>query len=75
MKITYDPEADAINIRLIEGQFECRTIRLTDDIALDFAPGGKLVAIEFLNAGQLGVTPDRPEVILEHLKAIMAQAA
>ena len=70
MKITYDPEADALNIRLREGQFECRTIRLTDDIALDFAPGEQLVAIEVLGAKELGLTPERPEVLLEHLKGI-----
>ena len=75
MKITYDPESDAISIRLREGRFECRTVRLTDDIALDFAPGEQLVAIEVLGASELGVTPDHPEVVLEHLKGIVNQAA
>jgi len=70
MKITYDPEADALSIRLHEGQFECRTVRLTDDIALDFAPGEQLVAIEVLGASELGVTQEHPEVILEHLTGI-----
>ncbi|MFH0794670.1 MAG: DUF2283 domain-containing protein [bacterium] len=75
MKITYDPQADAISIRLREGRYECRTVRLTEDIALDFAPGEQLVAIEVLGASELGVTPDRPEVILERLKAIVAHVA
>jgi len=75
MKITYDPEADALSIRLREGQFECRTIRLTDDIALDFAPGELLVAIEILGASQLGLTPEHPEVVLERLKGIAFQPA
>ena len=72
MKITYDSQADALSIRLRDGKFECRTVRMTDDIALDFSPDGQLVAIEVLVASQLGVSPDHPEVILEHLKGIAA---
>lgn len=75
MKITYDPEADAISIRLREGKYECRTVRLSDDVALDFAPGEQLVAIEFLGASQLGINAEHPEVIMEHLKGIAVAAA
>jgi uncharacterized protein YuzE len=75
MKITYDPEADALSIRLREGQFECRTVRLTEDIALDFAPGEELVAVEVLGASELGVTPERPEIILERVKGVVEPAA
>ena len=53
MKITYDKEADALYIRLLEGQYQCRIVRLTDDIALDFAAGEKLVGIEVLGASRL----------------------
>ncbi len=75
MKITYDPDSDALNIQLREGQFECRTVRLTDDIALDFAPGEQLVAIEVLGASRLGVTKEHPEVTLERLKGITSPVA
>lgn len=75
MKITYDPEADALNIRLREGSFECRTVRLNDEIALDFAEGEVLVAIEVLGASEMGVTPEHPEVILDHIKGVTSQAA
>jgi uncharacterized protein YuzE len=75
VRIAYDPESDALSIRLLEGHFECRTVRLTEDIALDFAPGEQLVAIEVLGASQLGVTPEHPEVILERLRGIVVQAA
>jgi len=75
MKIAYDPEADALDIRLREGHFECRTVRLSDDIALDFAEGEILVAIEVLGASELGVTPEHPEVALEHLKGVIRQVA
>ena len=54
MKITYDREVDALYIRLLEGQYQCRVVRLTDDIALDFAAGEKLVALRCLEpAGSL----------------------
>jgi hypothetical protein len=42
MRITYDKEADALYIRLIEGEHQCRVVRPTDDIALDFISGEKL---------------------------------
>jgi len=48
MKITYDKEADALYIHLLEGEYECRVVRLTHDIALDFASGEQLVGIEVL---------------------------
>lgn len=70
MKIAYDPEADALYIRLLEGTYECRVVRLTSDIALDFTRGEELVGIEVLGASQLGITPDKAEVVLEGLKGI-----
>lgn len=30
MKIRYDPEVDALYIRVIEGNHECRTVRLNE---------------------------------------------
>ena len=75
MKITYDAEADALDIRLREGHFECRTVHLSDEIALDFADSEVLVAIEVLGARELGVTPEHPEIILDHLKGIVNQVA
>ena len=67
MQISYDKEADALYIRLIEGDFQCRTVRVTDEIALDFAPGEKLVGIEVLGASQLFKNPATPEVELKHV--------
>lgn len=74
MRISYDPEADALYIHLMEGAHECRVVRLTDDIALDFTEGEKLEGIEVLGASHLGITPDKPEVLLERLKGIIATA-
>ena len=50
MKISYDPEIDALYIRLLRGKHECRSIRLSEQVALNIGPGEKLVGIEILEA-------------------------
>ena len=72
MRISHDPEADAVYIHLMEGRHQCRVVRLTDDIALDFTDGEKLAGIEVLGASHLGITRDKPEVILDRLKGVIA---
>ena len=69
MKLSYDSEADALYIRLQNGEFQCRVVRLTDDIALDFAHGEKLVGIEVLHASRMFDKPESPSVELEDLLA------
>lgn len=58
---------DALYIRLLEGQYQCRVVRLTEDIALDFAAGEKLVGIEVLGASRLFEKPETPTVELQDL--------
>ena len=41
MKISYDPEIDALYIRLREGRHECRTVRLSEEVALNIGDGRK----------------------------------
>ena len=53
MKITYDPEVDAMYIYLVEGKHECRTVQLNDDINLDFGAAEMLVGIEILDASRV----------------------
>src|SRR5579864_1690425 len=67
MQISYDKEADALYIRLLEGDFQCRAVRVTDDISLDFAAGEQLVGIEVLGASHLFENPEAPQVELRHL--------
>jgi len=74
MDITYDREADALYIRLLPGEHQCRVVRLTDDIALDFASGERLVGIEVLGASSLFKTPENPEVELRNLLPLVAAA-
>ena len=72
MKIEYDKQADALYIRLLEGDFQCRPVRLSEDIALDFAAGEKLVGIEVLGVSKLFEKPEMPEI---ELKDILAKVA
>jgi len=74
MKISYDKEADALYIRVLDGDFQCRVVRLTDDIALDFAAGEKLVGIEVLGASRLFEQPESPAIELQHLLPKLATA-
>ena len=65
MRTSYDKDADALHIRLVEGQFECRPVRVTDDISLDFTTGETLVGIEVLGASHLfQKTLKRPQLSL-----------
>ena len=69
MRITYDPEADALYIRLLEGEHQCRVLRLTDEISLNIGEGEMLVGIEVLDAKALLGRGDLPEVVLENIAA------
>lgn len=68
MRISYDPEVDALYVRLIEGKYECRTVRLNEEIALNIGPGEMLVGIEILDAKQVLGKGIMPPVTLENLK-------
>jgi len=67
MKISYDPEIDTLYIRLIEGDYECRTVRLNGEIALNIGPGKKLVGIEVLDATEVLGQGRLPDVTLENI--------
>ncbi len=49
MKISYDPEIDALYIRLVEGPHECRTARLNEDVAHNIGVDERLIGIEVLD--------------------------
>jgi len=67
MKISYDPEIDALYIRLIEGNYECRTLRLNEEIALNIGPDEKLVGIEILDAKEVLGSGKLPKLVVENL--------
>lgn len=68
MKISYDPRADAAYIRFRKGKFQVTTQRLTEDIAIDYAPDGKIVGIEILDASRYVLDHKRPRIELENLR-------
>ncbi|MCL1465395.1 DUF2283 domain-containing protein [Argonema galeatum] len=67
MKISYDSEIDALYIRLVEGKHQCRTLQLTDEIALNIGENELLVGIEVLDATQVLGTGSMPNVVLENI--------
>ena len=72
MKTTYDPEVDALYIQLDEGDYECRTLRLTEEIALDIGPDELLVGIEVMDAKRLIGNGELPTMKLENVSFIPA---
>jgi uncharacterized protein YuzE len=72
MKISYDPEIDALYIRFVEGKQECRTVRLNEEVALNIGAGETLVGIEVLDAKEVLGAGRVPSVVLEGLGASAA---
>lgn len=68
MKIKYDPEVDAAYILFKEDITQVTTIRITEDIAIDFGPHEKIVGIEILDASEhLNIVKESPKIELENL--------
>lgn len=68
MKISYDEEVDALYIRLLEGNYECRTLRLNDEVALNIGPDESLVGIEILDAKQVFGAEEIPRLVVENVR-------
>lgn len=75
MKISYDSEIDALYIQLVEGEHQCRTVRLSEEVALNIGAGEKLVGIEILDARETLGNIDTPRVILENVSIEQLAAA
>jgi len=67
MKISYDAETDALYIRLLEGEHQCRTVRLSEEVALNLGEGERLVGIEILDAREVIGEGRLPHVVLENV--------
>lgn len=52
MKIFYDPEVDALYIRLSDEPTDVTTQRLSEEVAINYSPDGKIVGIEVLDASE-----------------------
>lgn len=71
MKIKYDPQVDAAYISFKDHHVQVTTMRLTEDIAIDFGPHEEIVGIEILDASEhLNFNRKSPSVELENLVAI-----
>jgi len=67
MKISYEKETDVLYISLVEDFKQCKTVRLTDDIALDFAEGEQLIGIEIMDAREILGKGDLPKIVVQNL--------
>ncbi len=72
MRISYDSEVDALYIRLLEGPYQCRTLRLTDEVSLNIGPDEQLVGIEVLDAKTILGKGALPTVVLDNVPAVEA---
>ncbi len=69
MKIKYDSEVDAAYISFKKEPMQVTTMRLTEDIAVDFGPKEEIVGIEILDASKhLGLQKRKPTIELENLQ-------
>lgn len=74
MKVTYDPEADAMYIYLLPNKKSTRTEEIREDVLLDFA-GKEMIGIEILavseklskkNLNKLSEHPEKYSQIVFH---------
>lgn len=72
MKISYDSEIDAVYIRLVEGEHQCRTLQLTEEITLNIGENELLVGIEILDATEVLGAGNNPNVVLENISFTVA---
>jgi uncharacterized protein YuzE len=73
MKISYDPQVDAVYIRFNEETAQVTTQRLSEDVAVNYAPDGHIVGIEVLDASEF-MFPSGAErkVVVQNLTAVSA---
>jgi uncharacterized protein YuzE len=68
MKVSYDDKVDAAYISFKEGPTQVTTMRISEDVAIDFGPGEEIVGIEVLDASEhLSLNRKRPQIKLENL--------
>jgi uncharacterized protein YuzE len=72
MRISYDSETDALCIRLLEGSYQCHTLRLTEEVSLNIGPGEELVGIQILDAKDVLGKGSLPTVVLENVPAVQS---
>ena len=71
MKITYDAQVDALYIRFLDGPMQVTTQRLSEDVAVNYAPDGRIVGIEVLDVSEyiFGFNAER-KIFVHNLTAV-----
>ena len=73
MRITYDSQVDALYIRFLDERIEVTTQRLSEDVAVNYAPDGRIVGIEVLDASEIVFrSHSEPTVEVHNLVAVAA---
>ena len=67
MKISYDKAVDALYIRLLDGEFQCRTVHLSDEISINLGLKDELVGIEVLDAKEILGKGQIPQIVMENV--------
>lgn len=63
MKIEYDREVDAAYISFKESKGVVRSVRLSEDVAVDFGEHEEILGVEILDASEyLGFSPEHPKI-------------
>jgi uncharacterized protein YuzE len=74
MKISYDPKYNIAYIKMRDKIAEVESIRISDELIVDIAPGGKIYGIELLNANeQLEFEKKKELVIINELTGQKAE--
>lgn len=73
MKITFDPQVNALYIRFVDEPVQVTTHRLSEEVAVNYAPDGRIVGIEILDATEYAFGSETdPKVILQQITAVQA---
>lgn len=70
MRITYDPQVDALYIRFIDEPVEVITHRLSEDVAINYAPDGRIVGIEILDASEYVFPAQERKIAVQNLEVV-----
>lgn len=73
MRITYDPQVDALYIRFVDEPAQVTTQRLSEDVAINYAPDGRIIGIEILDASEYVFRPGvERKIVVQNLAAVTA---
>ena len=73
MKISFDPEVDALYIRFIDEAAEVTTHRLSEDVAVNYDADGRIIGIEILDASEYVFRRgEEPHIEVHNVAAVAA---